>query len=228
MADMNIRKADRGFSAFVAGFYAAWCLRVVLLMPVDHRIETAWIRQCWSQGLRLALWVVPVVVYLKYVDKTRPAAFLKLDSLPRGRRLLWGSAIIAAFLLLTAASACLFKGGDLRRLLEKTGPDWALLLVGMSITCFTEETLFRGFIFQKLRGVWSFHPANLATSGLFLLIHWPGWLYVQGLHWGLAPLSASILVVGWVLGLVFEVSGSLWAPILLHLLNNVLSTTVGH
>jgi membrane protease YdiL (CAAX protease family) len=46
---------------------------------------------------------------------------------------------------------------------------------------------------------------------------------MQGPHGGLLPLGASILVAGWVFGLTMEVTRSLWPPILLHLLNNVLS-----
>jgi len=104
-----------------------------------------------------------------------------------------------------------------------TGTDWAGLIIGMSFVAFAEELLFRGFIFQRLRAGQSFHRANLLTAFLFLLIHWPGWLYVQGAHWGLVPPSVSIFIAGWVFGLTMEVTRSLWPPILLHLLNNVLS-----
>jgi len=69
----------------------------------------------------------------------------------------------------------------------------------------------------------SFHRANLFTAALFLLIHVPGWLYMQGPHWGLLSLGASIFVIGWVLGWLVEITQSLWPSILLHFLNNLLS-----
>ena len=214
---------NRRFWEFVLLFYAAWILRVVLLMPVDYGIETGWLRQCWSQGLRLSLWVLPVLAYLKWVEGVHPAAFLRLNTFPRGRALLFALGIMTGFLAFCAASAILLQGGGLHKLAVMTGADYAGLVFGMSIVAFAEELLFRGFIFQKLRERHSFQRANLMTALMFLAIHWPGWLYMQGPHWGLLSLSAAILVAGWVFGLMMELTRSLWPPILLHLLNNVLS-----
>ncbi len=214
---------DRRFWAFVLAFYAAWTLRVVLLVPVDCSIDAAWLRQCWSQGLRLSLWVLPVIVWLKWVDGVRPTECLRLNTLPRGRALALGLGIMAAFLAVCAASAVLLQGGGLHKLSVMTATDYAGLLAGMSIVAFAEELLFRGFIFQRLRRRYPFQRANLLTAVLFLGIHIPGWLYVQGPHWGLLSLGGSILIAGWMFGLMMEVTRSLWPPILLHLLNNVLS-----
>ena len=193
--------------AFLAVFYVAWTLRVVLLMPVDRWIGDPWAGQAWSQGLRMTLWVLP-----------------KLDVVPHGRRLAASGAIMAGFMGLSAAAAFLFQGASTAKLAATGGDDWAQLLVGMGCVSVAEETLFRGFVFQKLRERHSFHRANLTASALFLLIHVPGWLYMQGAHWGLVQLSVSIFVIGWILGWLFERAQSLWPPMLLHLLNNILSS----
>lgn len=224
--ETSVRRPDRRFLLFLLGFYVAWCLRVVFLLPVDGRIETEWFRQCWSQGLRLTIWILPLVVYLRAIESVGIVRFLKLDSLPHGRRLVLGSLIIVGFLAASGVVACTFQGGGLSKLQTITQFRWLWLFTWAFLVSTVEETLYRGFIFQKLRVTWSFHGANLLTSGLFLLIHWPGWLYMQGLHWGLVPLSASILVISWVLGLLFELTRSLWPPIVLHLLNNVLSSVL--
>ncbi len=214
---------DRHFWAFVLAFYAAWVLRVVLLMPVDYAIESGWLRQCWSQGLRISLWVLPVIVFLRWNDGVRPVAYLRLNRFPRGRALALGMAVMGAFLAACAASSLLLQGGGLHKLSTMTAADHAALLLGMFIIAFAEELLFRGFIFQRLREGHSFQRANFLTALLFLGIHIPGWLYIQGPHWGLLPLGGSILFAGWIFGLMMEVTGSLWPPILLHLLNNVLA-----
>ncbi len=214
---------DRRFWAFVAAFYAAWTLRVVLLLPVDYAIDAGGLRQCWSQGLRLSLWVLPVITFLKWNDGAHPVAYLRLDTLPRGRALVLGLGIMAGFLALCAASALLFQGGSLHRISTMTAADFTSLLLGMSLIAFAEELLFRGFIFQRLRADRSFQHANLLTALLFLAVHIPGWLYMQGPHWGLLPLGGSIFIAGWVFGLMMEVTRSLWPPVLLHLFNNVLS-----
>ena len=212
--------------AFLAVFYVAWTLRVVLLMPVDRWIGDPWAGQAWSQGLRMTLWVLPIFVYVRRVDHTGVLHFLKLDVVPHGRRLAASGAIMAGFMGLSAAAAFLFQGASTAKLAATGGDDWAQLLVGMGCVSVAEETLFRGFVFQKLRERHSFHRANLTASALFLLIHVPGWLYMQGAHWGLVQLSVSIFLIGWILGWLFERAQSLWPPMLLHLLNNILSCVV--
>ena len=67
-----------------------------------------------------------------------------------------------------------------------------------------------------------FLPANAIASFLFVLIHWPGWLYMGGWRAELATLTVSVFVIGWLLGLLLERSGSLWPCILLHTANNLL------
>lgn len=217
------QETDRYFPMFVIGFYAAWLLRVVLLMPVDRQMPSEWMRQCWSQGLRILVWIVPVFLYLKFHDRVRPASFLRLHVLPRGRQLWQGLGITCGFLVLCIIGALCFQGGGLSNVARMTGTRWGALLCGMTFVALAEEILFRGFIYWKLRGTRSFLRANLLTSGLFLLIHWPGWLYMQGFHQGLIPLSLTILLVGFILGWLVETTRSLWPPILLHLANNVLS-----
>ncbi len=220
------RETNRGFVVFLCAFYAVWSLRVVLLMPVDARIESEWLQLCWGQSLRIALWVVPLLLYVRFVHKAAPWAWLRLNTLPRGRALRRGAGIITLFLALCLVSGMLIQGGRFQHLWQRTAAGWGQLLIGMSIVAVAEELLFRGYVFRQLRAARPFLPASLISAGLFLLIHWPGWLYMQGPHWGLLSLSASIFVVGWVLALVVEVTGSLWPAILLHFLNNILSAVM--
>lgn len=72
-----------------------------------------------------------------------------------------------------------------------------------------EELMFRGFLYRWLRQRHSFRLALWATSALFALLH-------------LAPHAVLIYTtLGLAFGLVYEWSGSLWAPILLHSLWNL-------
>ena len=177
--------SDRRLFVFLAAFYTAWVLRVVVLLPVDASIANDALRQCWSQGLRLLLWVGPVFAFVARVEGAHAAAYLGLTRFPRGRALARGLGILAGFLALCGISAVVFQGGGTRHLFTMTGADWSGLLLGMSVVAFAEELLFRGLVFQQLRKTRSFQRANLLTALLFLLIHWPGWLYMQGPHLGL-------------------------------------------
>ena len=222
---MEHRSSGRPFYVFLAAFYAAWILRVVLLLPVDHRIEDFWLQQCWSQGLRVAIWILPVFLYLWVVDRVDAVRYLGLDTLPRGRRLWLGLAIIITFLTLAALGATA-KGGRAANFLYTAPHHWAQLLVQMTFVALAEEILFRGFILTKLSSVQrraSKLLPILISSVLFVLVHVPGWLYMQGPQPALIYLGGSVFIISCVLGLLFQVTRSLWPPVALHLLNNVLT-----
>ncbi len=215
---------DRRFVCFVVGFFAAWSLRAGILLRVDDAIAVLWLRQCWSQGLRLALWIVPVVVYLRYVERAPVLASLGLDTWPRGTALRKGIGLMVVFLAATVAGGIGIQGLHAGPWSKIAGIAWPSVFLWNAYVSLAEEMVFRGFIFRKLRMIWTLPRAGAISSMLFVLIHVPGWLYLQGFHTGLFTLGASIFVIGCVLALLFEWTQSLWPPILLHLLNNVVST----
>jgi membrane protease YdiL (CAAX protease family) len=88
---------------------------------------------------------------------------------------------------------------------------WMLSLVVLGAG-FGEETVFRGFFFERLGRLLGTRPAALAatvllTSGLFALAHYRD----QGLS-GMKQAA----VTGWVFATVFAVSGQLWLPMVVH------------
>lgn len=90
-----------------------------------------------------------------------------------------------------------------------------------------EEIYFRGFLLDKFWQVTGFWRANLASSSLFALIHFPGW---YALGYFSSPLvvedAVAILVFGMVFGWAVKRTGSLWPAYALHALNNLLSIAV--
>lgn len=212
------------FGGFLAAFYMAWTLRVVVLLPVDARFQAVWAQQLWSQGLRYLLWVVPVILYVKYVERARWTSFLRLDHAPR--RPLLAAAIVVGFLFLAFLSAITLQGGQATSVLKASATRWLGALAWAFTVGFAEECLFRGFIQRKLHETFSSIAANVLTSALFILIHCPGWLYMQGAHAGLVSLSLSVFVLSLVLGVLVEATRSLWPAIVLHGLNNTLSAVL--
>jgi uncharacterized protein len=77
----------------------------------------------------------------------------------------------------------------------------------------SEEIFFRGFLFGGLRGRMSFWPAAVISGLLFGLVHLPG-----------GPLQVPPLVVfGVLLAWLYERTGSLGPPILMHAIQNSIS-----
>jgi membrane protease YdiL (CAAX protease family) len=68
----------------------------------------------------------------------------------------------------------------------------------------------------------NFWPANLASSSLFALVHFPGW-FALGKGMPLFVTDAlGLLVFGMVFGWAMKKTGSLWTAYILHTLNNLL------
>lgn len=81
------------------------------------------------------------------------------------------------------------------------------LLVGLAVP-FAEEVFFRGVLFRWLRDRWGVRAALVISTLIFGLVH------------GDPPTIAAGWTLGFILALVYERSGSLWTPILIHAVNN--------
>lgn len=84
-----------------------------------------------------------------------------------------------------------------------------------------EEILMRGYLYSVLRSRWSFVAAGLVTSALFGAAHLL--TGADGLLWAAA---IDTFILSLVLVYLREKSGALYAPIMVHGLNNVLAFAV--
>ena len=91
------------------------------------------------------------------------------------------------------------------------------LLIGVSLAGILEEIPFRGFYLDVFTKRMGFIKANLLTSALFSILHFNK-LLTEG------PLQLLILLVFslW-LGYIKKETKSLWSPIVVHIMFNVLT-----
>lgn len=89
---------------------------------------------------------------------------------------------------------------------------WLYLGVGL-VAPFFEEFLLRGLLYGSIRHMADEHATVALTAGVFALMHLQYDLFVMLL----------ILPIGIVLGYARSRSGSIWVPVLLHMLNNVVT-----
>lgn len=93
-----------------------------------------------------------------------------------------------------------------------------LALVVVLAAPLLEELLFRGYLFSAWRhSRLGLSGTLLLTSGLFTLMHWGQYHWVQ---------LSFVFLLALILGLARERTGSVLLPILLHLLNNFVSAIV--
>jgi membrane protease YdiL (CAAX protease family) len=107
-------------------------------------------------------------------------------------------------------------------------PSWpgAFALAQQIFDCGIEEALFRGFALTALRVERRFALANLIGAGLFCLAHtrlFAG-LWALGLHVELVPPIVSLFCLALTLGAATRAAACIWIALLIHVLNNALSS----
>lgn len=90
----------------------------------------------------------------------------------------------------------------------------AIIAFGALIGPVTEEVLFRGFLQPALKEVMGGMKAILLTSFFFALVHFNLYIFIQ------------IFILGLLLGYLYEKTGTLVAPLSVHILHNSVSLCV--
>jgi membrane protease YdiL (CAAX protease family) len=212
----QVRPAGGAFALYLVGFFGAWTAYVLWLYPLVVGLgEGSLALAAAGIGVRLLIWLAPVLLMLAQNDRVAPLRALGLvEHWQRGVRV-----GVALAVLLFAASWMRFGW--------PTAPylTWSSLL-GTSIGVgFFEEIPFRGYILQKLATRMNFWLANLLTSLLFVGVHLPGWLSLHLFSW---PLAANNFVFGFVMGILFRITRSLWSCIITHDANDFVSFVLFH
>lgn len=169
----------------------------------------------WS-GLLGSLALVGSVYLWK---RRRSVDFLGLRPAPVKRYLPWLGLFVLMALVIEGLAhlSPAFDTDFMERVLGTSTKPWLLLLgVGVMAPLF-EELLLRGLLLGSLRYMADEHAAVAITAGVFALMH-------LQYDWTVILL---ILPMGIILGYARTRSGSIWVPVLLHVLNNSLSVVLG-
>ncbi|MFN9325608.1 MAG: lysostaphin resistance A-like protein, partial [Flavobacteriales bacterium] len=203
--------ADKGFSFSLLqdeGFRSA----------MDHYLLNG------DMVAREALWSgvtgIGLILLSVFLWKRRQAADtlgLRIPSLKRS--VIW----IGIFLLLAGALEVLmrsvpaFQTDFMEKVLGST-TNMTMLVIGVGIVApLFEEFLLRGLLFGTARHVVDEHASVAITAGVFTIMHLQYEVLVMLL----------ILPLGIVLGYARARTGSIWVPILLHVMNNLASVLLG-
>lgn len=178
-----------------------------LMAPVPRALVSA--------TIKIAVWIIPVILLVKLIEKEEPFSYLGLRHNFRNG-LKWAGWVSLILLFYYVINLTVLKSNlDF----QLDFHDWlnVVLLVGI-----TEEIVFRGFLLRKLMDSYRFWIANTITSLLFVSIHFPIWFY-KGLFEFPNILStvASIFVLSLIYGFIYKKSNSLWSVIIIHSLYNL-------
>jgi membrane protease YdiL (CAAX protease family) len=207
--------------AFLALFFAAWTLRVLLIPWTDMAAESPATARMIADAWRVALWLVLPVLWCVAVEKIEPRA--AIDQRPGSKSwLAWG--VAAAYL--AASRAVAMGGGENWHALplDEMGPSFFAAIVGLAFVAVVEVFVFFGLVLKALRARFAFWIANALAALLFAAIQMPGWLAFIELDVAtLATLLGQVFLFGLLLGWTVRLSGGALAAIALHFFNNALA-----
>lgn len=164
---------------------------------------------------------VAIVIGVPWVVKRRPTTKenLGLQRLPSWLDLLWAPAGYVAYaimsVLLMALAMLTLPFVDFEQVQDvgfnniAQSYEYIIAFVSLVIVApVAEEILFRGYLLQKIRKRAPLWVAIFITSLIFAIVHFA---------WNV---GIDVFVLSIVLCVLRVVSGSLWAPILLHMIKN--------
>lgn len=203
---------------FVGGLFAlsaaAFAMGINIASPEAQRsVMVA------SMFILTALMIPPVWWWGLRKYGQRPT-MLGLRHAPLLRTLMWVGLGLAAILVINVVWAWVMQRLDLPGqpdIVEVFGQGWGgfLSAVGVAVVMapLAEEVFFRGFLYAGLRDRWGLTAGILASSVIFGLVH-------------LTPgVILPIVLMGGIFAWLYQATGTLWAPILLHAIVNAIAVT---
>ncbi|MGG3889652.1 CPBP family intramembrane glutamic endopeptidase [Metabacillus fastidiosus] len=198
-------------------FYFVWCIKELWIRQYIYSFDetTSAILEALVKSF---IWIVPAWLYIKYYLHNKLFDYLKMNvNLKKG--LFWGIVLSLLLGLYFGFETYIFYQQSFQFSLSFNDYLNGFLMAGIA-----EEIIFRGLILQEINKRIAFWKANFITALLFLVIHYPYWIYNEtffnfGSH-------IYVFLIGLLFGFVFKKTGSLWSVILLHAFHNFFVTII--
>lgn len=192
-------------------FYLVWAIKELWLIEYIYSFGEL-ISPLIEALVKSVVWIVPTGLYIKYTLHTNAISYLKMNvNVKKG--LIWGIILSLLLGLSLITEAYIFNDALIQFSLSFDDYLNTFIMAGLA-----EEIVFRGLILQEINKRLIFWKANVITSLLFLVIHYPIWIYNDIIfHFGS---HIYVFFIGLLFGFVFKKTGSLWSVILLHAFHN--------
>lgn len=155
----------------------------------------------------LLIFILPIFIYIGKFLRINPYAYLQLNE----KKL---KGLIIGFIISIFISLIYFVKN---RFHINFCYDQTSIIVGLALASLFEEISFRGFYLKIFKDQLGFWKANLITSFLFAITH------IQWLVKGDIIQIIMFFIIGIWLGYIFEKTKSLWTPIIVHMVYNILT-----
>ena len=201
-------------------FYFVWSIKELWLIQYIYSFDET--TSAFLEALiKSFIWIVPAWLYIKKYLNTNPIAYLKMNvNVKKG--VFWGIVLSILIGLYFAFETYIFNQQSFQYSLSFDDYLNGFLMAGIA-----EEIVFRGLILQEINKKVTFWKANIVTALLFLVIHYPIWIYnAEFLEFFIAGTHIYVFTIGLLLGFVYKKTGSLWSVVLLHTFHNFFVTII--
>lgn len=204
----------------IFGYYALllgiWFASELMLYPVIDRSFSLIQSEMIENVYKSVIWFVPAFLLIK---KYNDELAIELDEMLKPKKML---RTVGPFVLLFLAYILFGQFIRLGHLGISENFKPILLIGSVLVAGIAEEVVFRGFILNALVTKMKKWPAMLITALLFLVVHFPIWMYhgifVSNLLTGTFVLIMALSVLfSW----AFLKSKTIFVPILLHMCWNL-------
>ncbi len=192
-------------------FYLVWTIKELWLIEYIYKFGDV-ISPLLEAVVKSIIWIVPVWLYINYYLCTNPISYLKMNvNVKKGLSL----GIFLSFLLGICLILEAFIFNDVSFRFQLSFDDYLNTFVMAGLA---EEIVFRGLILQELNKRLAFWKSNVITAILFLVIHYPIWIYNDIIfHFGS---HIYVFLIGLLFGYIFKKTNSLWSVVLIHAFHN--------
>ncbi len=188
---------------------AGWALYVLLMSVMPEPFA----RDIPRAFARVLIVLIPALLYIVSFQKKPTCDYLQLkENWLKG--ILLGSVASAMYLSLALFTTI----NESEFVFVHSVSTWINFIIGSPMA---EEILFRAVVFSELCRITKWQWAMGVSSAFFVCLHLPVWLFLDAMPIEfLLQNSVQIFFYGLIFSALLKVTGSLWAPLSAHWLNN--------
>jgi membrane protease YdiL (CAAX protease family) len=220
------RKLTTGkIAIYLVLFFAIWSVRELYIRPVflNQLDGIAW--QIAEASMKLLVWTLPAILLIKHFEDDM---WIGLKEMFTNKPKWFKGAPILLLVFFPLIHPLVVNGGLSIRTDFQPVPSLldGLLFNGIIGAGLTEELVFRGFLLnaflKKMRTI----PAIVLNEVLFVLIHYPIWIYF-GFNFTEILFGVQIFFVGAFFSYSFIKTKNIFVPMALHIIWNLLILLFG-
>ena len=196
-------------------FFAIWSVRELFIRPVfiNQLDGLAW--QAAESSMKLLVWTLPALLLIKHFQDDM---WISLKEMFTNRPKWFKEAPILLLVFVPLVNPLIANGG----LSVRPGFQAATLFESVVFAGITEDIVFRGFLLNAFLKKMKLLPAIVLTDVLFVLIHYPIWFYRGFDLTTFLFASVQVFFIGAFLSYSFIKTKSIFVPIGLHMIWNLL------